>query len=104
MDKENQWSEINKNVADIAKKVKSKIDEEDLVEDLKDSFKKTIESTTEIFKTLINTLESTIGDEEIRQESKNVVENISLELKGVISETKSKFTGFTEDRKEHEEE
>ena len=39
MDKENQWSEINKDVADIAKKVKSKIDEEDLVEDLKDSFK-----------------------------------------------------------------
>ena len=41
MDKENQWSEINKDVADIAKKVKSKIDEEDLVEDLK-SFKKTV--------------------------------------------------------------
>ena len=39
MNKENQWSEINKDVADIAKKVKSKIDEEDLVEDLKDSFK-----------------------------------------------------------------
>ena len=55
MDKDNQWSEINKDVADIAKKVKSKIDEEDLVEDLKESFKKTVESTTEIFKTLINT-------------------------------------------------
>ncbi len=36
MDKENYWSEINKDVTDIAKKVKSKIDEEDLVEDLKD--------------------------------------------------------------------
>ena len=35
MDKENYWSEINKDVADIAKKVKSKIDEEDLVEDLR---------------------------------------------------------------------
>ena len=104
MDKENQWSEINKDVADIAKKVKSKIDEEDLVEDLKESFKKTIESTTEIFKTLINTLESTIGDEEIRKESKNVVDNISSELKGVISETKSKFTGSTEARTELEEE
>ena len=54
MDKENQWSEINKDVTDIAKKVKSKIDEEDLVEDLKESFKKTVESTTEIFKTLIS--------------------------------------------------
>ena len=90
MDKENQWSEINKDVADIAKKVKSKIDEEDLVEDLKDSFKKTVESATDIFKTLINTLDSTITDEEIRQDSKKVVENISAELKDVINETKFK--------------
>jgi len=104
MDKENQWSEINKDVADIAKKVKSKIDEEDLVEDLKESFKKTVESTTEIFKTLINALESTISDEEIRQESMNVVESISSELKSVVKETKSKFTGFTEASKELEEE
>ena len=72
MNKENQWSEINKDVADIAKKVKSKIDEEDLVEDLKDSFKKTVESTTEIFKTLINTLETTISDEEIKQERRDM--------------------------------
>ena len=44
MDKENQWSEINKDVADIAKKVKSKIDEEDLVEDLKESLKRQLKA------------------------------------------------------------
>ena len=75
-----------------------------MVEDLKDSFKKTIESTTEIFKTLIYTLESTISDEEIKQDSKKVVENISSELKNVISETKSKFTGTTEVDTKFEEE
>ena len=104
MDKENQWSEINKDVTDIAKKVKSKIDEEDLVEDLKISFKKTIESTTEIFKTFINTLESTINDEELKQDSKKVVENISSELKSVINDTKSKFTGSTQIDNNFEEE
>ena len=104
MDKENHWSEINKDVAEIAKKVKSKIDEEDLVEDLKDSFKKTAESTIEIFKTLINTLESTISDEEIKQDSKKVVENITLELKSVIDQTKSKFTETTEMSTKFEEE
>ena len=104
MDKENQWAEINKDVADIAKKVKSKIDEEDLVEDLKESFKKTVESTTEIFKTLINTLESTISDDEIKQDSKNVVDNISSELKQVIYDTKSKLTGTTEVDTKFEEE
>ena len=104
MEKENYWSEINKDVTDIAKKVKSKIDEEDLVEDLKDSFKKTVESATDIFKTLINTLESTISDEEIKEESKKVVENISYEFKNVINETKSKFTGNSEVNIESEEE
>ena len=48
MDKENQWSEINKDVTDIAKKVKSKIDEEDLVEDLKESFKSSTKSSSSI--------------------------------------------------------
>ena len=43
MDKENQWSEINKDVADIAK-VKSKIDEEDLVEDLKESLRRQLKA------------------------------------------------------------
>ena len=95
---------FNKDVADIAKKVKYKIDEEDLVEDLKESFKKTVESTTEIFKTLINTLESTISDEEIKRDSKNVVENFSSELKQVINDTKSKFTGTTEVNTKFEEE
>ena len=52
MDKENQWSEINKDVADIAKKVKSKIDEEDLVEDLKDSFKKTVDKDKKLIVTI----------------------------------------------------
>ena len=104
MDKENYWSEINKDVADIAKKVKSKIDEADLVEDLKDSFKTTVESTADIFKTLINTLESTISDEEIKQDSKKVVENISSELKSVLNETKSKFTGTTDRSTKFEEE
>tara|TARA_Y100000816_G_scaffold281908_1_gene256969 strand:- start:74 stop:388 length:315 start_codon:yes stop_codon:yes gene_type:complete len=104
MDKENQWSEINKDVTDIAKKVKSKIDEEDLVEDLKDSFKKTVESTTEIFKTLINTLESTISDEEIKHDSMKVIENISSELKNVLNETKLKFVGTTEVNNNFEEE
>ena len=104
MEKENQWSEINKDVTDIAKKVKSKIDEEDLVQDLKDSFEKTVESATEIFKTLINTLESTISDEELKQDSKKVVEDISTELKSVINETKTKFLGTTEVKTNFEEE
>ena len=63
-----------------------------------------MKSTTEIFKTLINTLESTISDEEIKKDSKKVVEDISSELKNVINETKSKLIGNSEVNSEFEEE
>ncbi len=63
-----------------------------------------ITGTLMIFKTLINTLESTISDEEIKKDSKKVVEDISSELKNVINETKSKLTGNSEVNSEFEEE
>ena len=44
------------------------------------------------------------SDEEIKQDSKNVVENISSELKLVINETKSKLTGTSEVNTKFEEE
>ena len=59
---------------------------------------------TEIFKTLINTLESTINDDEIKQDSKKVVENISSELKSVMNDIKTKLTGAAEKNINFEEE
>ena len=37
MDDEQKWSEISDDIANVSKKIKSRIDEEDLVEDLKNS-------------------------------------------------------------------
>ena len=93
MNDDEKWSGISRDISNVAKKIKSHIDEEDLVEDLKDTFKNTIESTSQLINNIIQTVESTVTDEEIKQDTKEVVNNINLELKSLIDETKKKFSG-----------
>ena len=93
MNDEEKWSDISRDISNVAKKIKSHIDEEDLVEDLKDTFKNTIESTSQLINNIIQTVESTVTDEEIKKDTKEVVNNINLELKSLINETKKKFSG-----------
>jgi|TARA_B100001996_G_scaffold92356_1_gene68810 predicted nucleic acid-binding Zn-ribbon protein len=76
----NNWSEISKEVSDVTKKIKNKVDNEDLVDDLKDSLKDTIENTSELFKNILSSIESTIKDEQIKSETKDIVEKINNEL------------------------
>jgi hypothetical protein len=42
MNDENKWSEISNDIANVAKQIKSKMNDENLVDDLKDTFKTTI--------------------------------------------------------------
>ena len=79
-------------ISNVAKKIKSHIDEEDLVEDLKDTFKSTIENTSELINNIIHTVENTVTDEEIKKETKDIVSNINLELKNLLNDTKTKFS------------
>lgn len=92
MSDEQKWSEISKDIANVARKIKSRIDEEDLVDDLKDTFKNTIENTSELINNIINTVENTVTDQEIKKETKEIIFNINSELKSLITETKSKFS------------
>tara|TARA_E500000081_G_C5857083_1_gene228978 strand:+ start:142 stop:456 length:315 start_codon:yes stop_codon:yes gene_type:complete len=104
MNDEQKWSEISDDIANVSKKIKSRIDEEDLVEDLKNSFKNTIENTSQLINNIIQTVESTVTDEEIKKETKEIVININAELKSLINETKNKFSGVLETDPNPEEE
>ena len=104
MNNEEKWSEISKDIANISQKIKSHIDEEDLLEDLKDSFKNTIENTSQLINNIIQTVESTVTDEEIKKETKEVVSNINSELKNLLYETKIKFTDVFDNNSVSEEE
>ena len=92
MDDEQKWSNISSDIADVAKKIKSRIDEEDLVEDLKDTFKTTIDNTSQLINNIIKTVESTVTDEDIKKETKEIVNNINAELKTLLTETKNKIS------------
>ena len=89
---EQKWSEISGDIANVAKKIKSRIDEEDLVEDLKDTFKNTIESTSQLITNILHTVESTVTDEEIKKETKEIVTNVNAELKNLLNQTRNKFS------------
>ena len=97
MKEKNNWEEISGDISNVAKRIKSKIDEEDLVDDLKDSLKNTIENTADVVKVLIKTINSTVKDDELKEETIKIVKNISHEFRLVVDETKLKITGVLEE-------
>ena len=92
MNEEPKWSEISNDISKVAKKIKTSIDEEDLVEDLKDSIKTTIENTSQLINNIIKKVESTVSDEEIKKETGEIVDNINLEFKNLMTQVKTRFS------------
>ena len=91
MNEEPKWSEISNDISRVAKKIKTSIDEEDLVEDLKDTFKTTIENTSQLINNIIKTVESTVTDDEIKKETSEIVDSINLELKKFVNSGKNQI-------------
>tara|TARA_B100002051_G_scaffold276364_1_gene324124 strand:- start:1679 stop:2002 length:324 start_codon:yes stop_codon:yes gene_type:complete len=93
----NSWSEITDDISDVTKKIKNKIDEEDLVEDLKSSFRETVESTSEIMNSLLAIVDKSIKDKDIRKDTRETVQKINDEIFSSLVETKNKISNVYED-------
>ena len=91
MDKNNNWQDISDDISDLSKKIKANLTEEELVGDLKDSLNSTIEASGEILKNITNALQETVKDEEIKSETKDVLEKINNELRNVVSQISNKI-------------
>ena len=104
MNDEQKWSEITNDIANVAKKIKTRIDEEDLVDDLKDTFKNTVENTSQLINNIIQTVESTVKDDEIKKETREIVTSINSELKNLVGETRNKVSGIFDSDSSSEEE
>jgi len=76
----------------------------ELVDDLKDSFSNTVENTSKLLTNMLRTIESTVSDDEIKNEAKEIIQDINEELKNLIDETKNKYLGLFEDNLRQEEE
>jgi hypothetical protein len=84
--------ENNKNQHSSSKIFLSNSDQDNLIKDLKDSFMESIYSTDEIFKDLIISIKETINDEEIRNESTQIIDNTFKEFKNSLGEIQNKLS------------
>ena len=92
MNNERKWSDISNDIANVAKQIKSNIDDENLVGDLKDTFKTTIDNTSQLIKNIVISVEAAITNEEIKKETKEIVNSINSELDILLKKTKNKFS------------
>ena len=77
---ENNWNEISEDLNKLGKKIKEQTFEDNSMEDLKDSFNSTVNETAVIFKELINNIETKIKDEELKKETKEIINKLNSEL------------------------
>ena len=88
-EKENQnLKDISKDSADVTKKVKDSPDDENIVDDLKESLVDSIQNTSKLLTTIIEKVDSTIKDEEIRKETKEVINKINNEIQDTIKDSR----------------
>ena len=99
--KENQnWKDISKDSADVTKKVKDSPDDENIVDDLKESLVDSIQNTSKLLTTIIEKVDSTIKDEEIRKETKEVINKINNEILDTIKDSKRLLKDYVTDTSE----
>ena len=100
-EKENQnWKEISKDSADVTKKVKDLPDDENIVDDLKESLVDSIQNTSKLLTTIIEKVDSTIKDEEIRKETKEVINKINNEILDTIKDSRRLLKDYVTDTSE----
>ena len=104
MEENKSWSELSDDLEDVAKKIKGKISQEGLVNDLKESLSNTINSTTELIKNIVESIESTVKDDEIRKETKDLFTNISEELETTVINLGTKIKNLNPAKRSSEEE
>ena len=90
MDK-NSWKDISSEINDVTKKIKDKVAEEDIVGDLRDSLNSTVESASQLLKNISSSVQNTITDEEIKNETKEIISKINNELKHLIDQIGNKI-------------
>ena len=91
MQENNKWSEINEEEKKIVQNIKQKSEFESSVDDLKNSLKISLDKTGKIFKDLFKIIESSINDEEIKNDSKILINNIVEELDSLINQLSEKI-------------
>tara|TARA_B100000427_G_scaffold232574_1_gene195684 strand:+ start:1238 stop:1573 length:336 start_codon:yes stop_codon:yes gene_type:complete len=97
-EKNNQnWKEISEDISNVTKKVKDSLGEENLVDDLKDSLFETVQGTSILLKTIVEKIEFTIKDDDIQDETKEVINKINNEIRDTLNDSGSILKNYVSD-------
>ena len=80
MEENKNLKKISEDLSNIKKNVKESFNEENIVDDLKDSLLQSLQDTSKLFKTILENIDSTIKDDEITKETKEVINKINSEI------------------------
>ena len=97
-EKNNQnWKEISEDISNVTKKVKDSLGEENLVDDLKDSLFETVQGTSILLKALVEKIEFTIKDDDIQDETKEVINKINNEIRDTLNDSGNILKNYVSD-------
>jgi len=80
MEENKNLKKISEDLSNIKKNVKESFNEENIVDDLKDSLLQSLQDTSKLFKTILENIDSTIKDDAITKETKEVINKINSEI------------------------
>ena len=86
-EKNKNWQQISEDISNVTKKVKDSVSDENIVDDLKDSLFESMQNTSKLLKTIIEKVDTTINDDEIRNETKEVINKINNEILDTIKDS-----------------
>ena len=89
MNENNTWKEVGDDVSEISKKLNDKIISKQHLDDLKNSLQGTLNSTTNLINNLKQNVENSIQDEEIRKDSRDLIEKIKKEFEASMTNIKN---------------
>ncbi len=91
------WKKISEDISKVTKKVKGSIDSENIVDDLKDSLIESIHNTSKLLSTIVEKVDSTIKDDEIKNETKEVINKINNEILDTIKDAGLTLKNFVDE-------
>ena len=80
MEDNKKWENISEDLSKVKKNVKDSLNEENIIDDLKGSLFKSLQNTSKLLKTILENIDSTIKDDEIRKDTKEVINKINSEI------------------------
>ena len=80
MEDNKKWEDISEELSKVKKNVKNSLNEENIIDDLKESLFDSLQNTSKLLKTILENIDSTIKDDEIRKDTKEVINKINSEV------------------------